>query len=150
MKVKVILKETIKGVGKKDQIIEVKDGYANNFLFAQNKAVPATPENLNKLENQKNKIEKNKEKETLHAKELKELLESRTINMKVKIGKEGKIFGSLGSKEIEDAIKEEFNIEIDKKKMGADSRLKTTGLHNVELKLYGDIKAILKINVEGI
>ena len=58
MKIKVILKETIKGVGKKDEIVEVKDGYANNFLFSQNKAVPATPENINKLNSKNEKIKK--------------------------------------------------------------------------------------------
>ncbi|WP_156299520.1 50S ribosomal protein L9 [Streptobacillus canis] len=147
MKVKVILKENIKGVGKKDEIIEVKDGYANNFLFAQNKAVPATPENINKLESQKNRISKNIEKEIKHANEVKEILEKNTITLKVKVGKDGKVFGSLGAKEIEEAVKEQLKVEIDKKKMGNDARLKSIGLHNVEVKLYAEIKAILKVNV---
>lgn len=150
MKVKVILKENIKGVGKKDEVIEVKDGYANNFLFAQNKAVPATKENLNKLNSQKEKIQKNTEKEIKNANELKEKLESSTIVLKVKVGKDGKIFGSIGSKEIEEAIKEQLNLVIEKKKMGNDARLKTLGLHNVEIKLYSNIKAILKIEVKGV
>ncbi len=147
MKVKVILKENIKGVGKKDEIIEVKDGYANNFLFAQNKAVPATPENINKLESKKNKISKNIEKEVKKANEIKEILEKNTVTLKVKLGKDGKVFGSLGAKEIEEAVKEQLKVEIDKKKMGNDARLKSIGLHNVEIKLYADIKAILKVNV---
>ncbi|CAM3076987.1 50S ribosomal protein L9 [Streptobacillus felis] len=147
MKVKVILKENIKGVGKKDEIIEVKDGYANNFLFAQNKAVPATPENINKLENKKNKISKNIEKEVTHANELKEKLENNSIVLKVKVGKDGKVFGSLGAKEIEEAVKEQLNIQIDKKKMGNDARLKSIGQHKVEVKLYAEIKAILTVNV---
>lgn len=147
MKVKVILKENIKGVGKKDEIIEVKDGYANNFLFAQNKAVPATSENINKLESQKNRISKNIEKEIKHANEVKEILEKNTITLKVKVGKDGKVFGSLGAKEIEEAVKEQLKVEIDKKKMGNDARLKSIGLHNIEVKLYAEIKAILKVNV---
>ncbi|ACZ01212.1 50S ribosomal protein L9 [Streptobacillus moniliformis] len=150
MKVKVILKENIKGVGKKDEIIEVKDGYANNFLFAQNKAVPATPENINKLENKKNKISKNIEREVKHANEIKEILEKNTITLKVKLGKDGKVFGSLGAKEIEEAVKQQLQVEIDKKKMGNDARLKSIGLHNVEIKLYADIKAILKVNVTSL
>ncbi|WP_073508274.1 50S ribosomal protein L9 [Streptobacillus notomytis] len=147
MKVKVILKENIKGVGKKDEIIEVKDGYANNFLFAQNKAVPATHENINKLESKKNKISKNIEKEVKKANEIKEILEKNTVTLKVKLGKDGKVFGSLGAKEIEEAVKEQLKVEIDKKKIGNDARLKSIGLHNVEIKLYADIKAILKVNV---
>ncbi|CAM3129560.1 50S ribosomal protein L9 [Streptobacillus ratti] len=150
MKVKVILKENIKSVGKKDEIIEVKDGYANNFLFAQNKAVPATPENINKLESKKNKISKNIEREVKHANEIKEILEKNTIVLKVKLGKDGKIFGSLGAKEIEEAVREQLKVEIDKKKMGNDARLKSLGLHNVEIKLYADIKTILKVNVTGL
>ncbi|WP_064610973.1 50S ribosomal protein L9 [Streptobacillus moniliformis] len=150
MKVKVILKENIKGVGKKDEIIEVKDGYANNFLFAQNKAVPATPENINKLENKKNKISKNIEREVKHANEIKEILEKNTITLKVKLGKDGKVFGSLGAKEIEEAVKQQLQVEIDKKKMGNDARLKSIGLHNVEIKLYADVKAILKVNVTSL
>lgn len=148
MKVKVILKENIKGVGKKDEIIEVKDGYANNFLFAQNKAIPATTENINKLKNQKEKITKNIEKETNKANELKANLEKEVIILKVKLGKDGKIFGSLGSKEIEEALKKQLNIEIDKKKISIDAKIKSLGLHEVELKLYSEIKAKLKIKVE--
>lgn len=150
MKVKVILKENIKGVGKKDDIIEVKDGYANNFLFSQNKAVPATPENINKLKSAKDKINRNIEKEIKLANEIKEKLENNTITLEVKLGKDGKIFGSLGPKEIENAVKEQLNIEIDKKKMGNDAKLKSIGAHNVEIKLYSDIKAILKVIVKGV
>lgn len=150
MKVKVILKENIKGVGKKDDIIEVKDGYANNFLFSQNKAVPATVENINKLKSAKDKVNRNIEKEIKLANEIKEKLEKNTITLEVKLGKDGKIFGSLGAKEIETAVKEQLNIEIDKKKMGNDAKLKSIGTHDVEIKLYSNIKAILKVLVKGV
>ena len=93
MKVKVILKETIKGVGKKDEIVEVKDGYANNFLLNKNKAVLATPENIKKLEAQKAKIQKNHDRDVQNANELKELLAKKEIVLKVKAGANNKVFG---------------------------------------------------------
>ena len=124
MKIKVILKETIKGVGKKDEIVEVKDGYANNFLFSQNKAVPATPENINKLNSKNEKIKKNHDNEVKKANELKEQLNSKEILLKVKAGNNGKVFGSVGGKEIAEAIKEQLNIDVDKKKVSTDARMK--------------------------
>ena len=150
MKVKVILTETIKGVGKKDEIVEFKDWYANNFLYAQKKGIPATEENIKKLDNKKAKVEKTKEKETIHANDLKKQLEAKPILLEVKMGKDNKLFGSIGSKEIEEAIKEQLNIEVDKKKMGNDARIKTLGDHIVEIKLYADVKANVKVIVKGV
>ena len=93
MKIKVILKETIKGVGKKDEIVEVKDGYANNFLLNKNKAILATPENINKLKARNEKIKKNHDKDVKNANELKEQLASKEIVLKVKAGENNKVFG---------------------------------------------------------
>ena len=135
MKIKVILKETIKGVGKKDEIVEVKDGYANNFLFSQNKAVPA--------------IKKNHDNDVKKANELKEQLNSKEIVLKVKAGNNGKVFGSVGGKEIAEAIKEQLNIDVDKKKVSTDARMKELGLHTVELKLHSEVKATIKIKLEA-
>jgi len=148
MKIKVILKETIKGVGKKDEIVEVKDGYANNFLFSQNKAIPATPENINKLNSKNEKIKKNHDNDVRKANELKEQLNSKEIVLKVKAGNNGKVFGSVGGKEIAEAIKEQLNIDIDKKKVSTDARMKELGLHTVELKLHSEVKATIKIKLE--
>ena len=150
MKIKVILKETIKGVGKKDEIVEVKDGYANNFLFSQNKAIPATPENINKLNSKNEKIKKNHDNDVRKANELKEQLNSKGIVLKVKAGNNGKVFGSVGGKEIAEAIKEQLNIDIDKKKVSTDARMKELGLHTVELKLHSEVKAIIKIKLEAL
>ena len=149
MKVKVILKETIKGVGKKDEIVEVKDGYANNFLLNKNKAVLATPENIKKLEAQKAKAQKNHDRDVQNANELKELLAKKEIVLKVKAGENNKVFGSIGGKEIAQAVKEQLGIEIDKKKVSTDSKVKELGTHEVEIKLHTEVKAILKVKVEG-
>ena len=131
MKIKVILKENIKGVGKKDEIVEVKDGYANNFLLNQNKAILATPENINKLKARNEKIQKHHDRDVKNAKELKETL------------------ASISAKEIVQAVKDQLNIDIDKKKVSADSKVKEIGVHNVELKLHSEVKANLKVRVEA-
>jgi len=149
MKIKVILKENIKGVGKKDEIVEVKDGYANNFLLNQNKAILATPENINKLKARNEKIQKHHDRDVKNAKELKEVLATKEIVLKVKAGENNKVFGSISAKEIVQAIKDQLNIDIDKKKVSADSKLKEIGVHNVELKLHSEVKANLKVRVEA-
>ena len=149
MKIKVILKETIKGVGKKDEIVEVKDGYANNFLLNQNKAILATPENINKLKARNEKIQKHHDRDVKNAKELKEVLATKEIVLKVKAGENNKVFGSISAKEIVQAVKDQLNIDIDKKKVSADSKLKEIGVHNVELKLHSEVKANLKVRVEA-
>lgn len=149
MKIKVILTETIKGIGKKDEIIEVKDGYANNFLLNKNKAVLATPENINKLQKKNEKIEKNRARDVKEANELKNILAKKEVVLKVKAGENGKVFGSIGAKEIAEAIKEQLNIEIDKKKISSNTRVKDLGLHIVELKLHSEVKGNIKVKVEA-
>ncbi|RKW36261.1 MAG: 50S ribosomal protein L9 [Leptotrichia sp.] len=149
MKIKVILTETIKGIGKKDEIIEVKDGYANNFLLNKNKAVLATPENINKLQKKNEKIEKNRARDVKEANELKNILAKKEVVLKVKAGENGKVFGSIGAKEIAEAIKEQLNIEIDKKKISSNTRVKDLGLHIVELKLHSEVKGSIKVKVEA-
>ena len=149
MKIKVILTETIKEIGKKDEIIEVKDGYANNFLLNKNKAVLATPENINKLQKKNEKIEKNRARDVKEANELKNILAKKEVVLKVKAGENGKVFGSIGAKEIAEAIKEQLNIEIDKKKISSNTRVKDLGLHIVELKLHSEVKGSIKVKVEA-
>lgn len=149
MKIKVILLDTIKGVGKKDEIVEVKDGYANNFLFPSKKGIPATQENLNKLKQKGIKKEKDEQKELNKALEIKKILDGKTITLSVKSGENGKVFGSIGSKEIVSSIKKEFNYTLDKKNLPSDIRIKELGIHKLILKLHKDVKAQLNINVVG-
>ena len=115
-KIKVILTETVAGQGKKGEIINVSEGYAKNFLLKNKKAVLATDDELKKLENKKKKVEKAAEEEKLKAEELKKVLESKTVKMKVKAGANGKVFGSVTSKDIASVIEKELGIQIDKKK----------------------------------
>jgi large subunit ribosomal protein L9 len=146
-KIKVILTETVAGQGKKGEVISVSEGYAKNFLLKNKKAVLATDEELKKLENKKKKAEKEAEEEKAKAQELKKVLESKVVKMTVKAGANGKIFGSVTSKEIAAAIEKEFDIEIDKKKI--DANIKTLGEHTAVLKLHKDVKAEVKIITEA-
>lgn len=149
MKIKVILLDTIKGVGKKDQIVEVKDGYANNFLFPQKKAVLASAENLNKLKQKEEKTAKDNKKEIENAEKLRDELKDKMITLTVKAGENGKVFGSIGSKEILEAIEKQLNLKLNKKNLSGETRVKEIGIHNIELKLHKDIKAIIQLEIKG-
>lgn len=145
---KVILLEDIKGVGKKDQIIEAQDGYARNFLFPKKKAVEANNANLAKLKSREDSNNYKKEQEIEAAKALKEKLSKITLVLKVKTGENGKIYGGVTSKEIAETLKSNNNIEIDKKKIKLDEAIKTLGVRNVEVKLYEGIIGTIKVSIE--
>ncbi len=132
-KIQVILLEDVAGQGRKGEIVTVSDGYARNFLFNNKKGVLATPEELQKEE------ERNK------SLELKKLLESKVLNIQVKAGENGKLFGAITSKEIASQIKDELGLDIDKKKIEAN--IKNLGPDEVHIKLFTDVKAIIKVNV---
>jgi len=144
---KVILLDNIKGVGKKDEIINANDGYARNFLFPKKLALEATKDNLLKLKAKQdaNQYRKNQEKEEAEklAKELKEI----TLKIKVKAGENGKIFGGVTSKEISENLKEQEKIEIDKKKIVLNETIKNLGVVTVDIKLYEGIVGKLKVQI---
>ena len=148
-KIQVILLEDVAGQGRKGEIVTVSDGYAHNFLLKGKKGVLATPEELQKIENRKKKEAKKHEEERNKSLELKKILEAKTLNLSVKAGENGKVFGSIGAKEIAEAIKEQLNIEIDKKKISSNTRVKDLGLHIVELKLHSEVKGSIKVKVEA-
>lgn len=147
---KVILLEDIKGVGKKDQIVNASDGYARNFLFAKNKALEATPGNLKALDGKKKAEEAKKQEELEKAQALGKEIEEKTVTVSVKTGENGKVFGSVTNKEIGAALKEQFNLEIDKKKIVVNDTIKTVGEKTVEVKLHPKVTAKLKINVTAL
>jgi len=144
---KVILLDNIKGVGKKDEIINANDGYARNFLFPKKLALEATKDNLLKLKAKQdaNQYRKNQEKEEAEklAKELKEI----TLKIKVKAGENGKIFGGVTSKEISENLKKKKKIEIDKKKIVLNETIKNLGVVTVDIKLYEGIVGKLKVQI---
>ena len=144
---KVILLEDVKNVGKKGQIINAKDGYANNFLFPKNLAIEATDINLKNLENAKKKKEE-KEKEILEeAKVLEEQLMQKTVVIKTKTGENGKLFGSITTKEISELLEKEHGISIDKKKYDLEEPIKSVGEYFVKVKLHPTVNAKLKVIV---
>lgn len=144
-KIQVILLEDVAGQGRKGEIVSVSDGYAHNFLLKNKKAVLATAEELQKIENRKKKEAKKHEEERQKAIEVKKILEGKVLTISVKSGENGKLFGAITSKEIASQIKEELNLDIDKKKIEAN--IKSLGIDEVNIKLFADVKAILKVSI---
>ncbi len=144
---KVILLEDIKGVGKKDQIINASDGYARNFLLPKKKAVEANNENLAKLKSKNESKAYKKEMDIQEAKKIAEKIDKITLIIKVKAGENGKIFGGVTSKEIAESLKKEYDIDVDKKKILLSDNIKNIGRFSVEIKLYEGISAKLIVSV---
>lgn len=144
---KVILQADIKGVGKKDQIINASDGYARNFLFPKKLAVEANNENLAKLKSQNESKAFKKETELNEAKKISEKISGLTLKIAVKAGENGKIFGGVTAKEISESLKNEYKIEVDKKKIVLAETIKNIGSFTVDIKLYEGVIAKLKLNI---
>ena len=146
---KVILLDNIKGVGKKDQIINASDGYARNFLFPKKLAVEANNENLAKLKSQNESKAFKKETEKNEASQIAEKINKITLKITVKAGENGKIFGGVTAKEIAESLKNEYKIEIDKKKVALPETIKNIGTYTVDIKLYEGIVAKLQVKIEA-
>lgn len=142
---KVILLETIKGVGKKDEVINSSDGYARNFLFPKKLAVEANAENMSKLKAKQDSNAYKKDQEKKQAEKLAETLKGILLKIAVKSGENGKIFGSITAKEIADQLKQQYQIEVDKKKIDLKEPIKTFGSFQVNIKLFEGVIATLKI-----
>ena len=146
---KVILTQDIKGVGKKDEVINANDGYARNFLLPRKLAVEANAQNMSLLQGRKDSANFKKDQEKQNALSVQEKLTKVRLKIKVKAGENGKIFGSITSKEIDTELKKQQNIEIDKKKILLKDSIKETGVFNIEIKLYEGIIGKLKIDIVG-
>lgn len=144
---KVILLDNIKGVGKKDEVINASDGYARNFLFPKKLAVEANSENMSKLKAKQDANEYKKSQEKEEAQKQAEKLKGILLKIAVKSGENGRIFGSITSKEIADSLKEQYKIEVDKKKIDLKEPIKTLGSFTVSIKLYEGVVGSLKIQL---
>ena len=143
---KVILLADVKGSGKKDDIIEVSDGYAKNFLFKKKLAIEATSTGINSVNNKKKAEEYHKAEEIKYWKEVAAKIKNREIVCAVKCGENGKIFGSITSKEIADKLKEE-GFDVDKKKILLKETIKNQGVYTVEIKFMPEITSSIKVKV---
>ncbi|MGE4282125.1 MAG: 50S ribosomal protein L9 [Clostridia bacterium] len=144
---KVILQVDVKGQGKKGDMVNVSDGYAKNFLFPKGLAVEATKSNMNALEGQKAAQAFKKQKELDEAKKLAGKLSKVTVTMKAKAGENGKLFGSITSKDIADMLQEQHKIDVDKRKINLSEAIKALGAMDVEIKVYPEVSAKIKVNV---
>ncbi len=145
---KLILKADVKGLGKKESMVDVSDGYARNFLIPRGLAVEASSSNINVM-NTKKEAEKNKkEKELQQAKDLAEKLKSINVVFKTKAGESGKLFGSITSKDVADKLLKDHKLDIDKKKISMPDALKALGSFEAEVKLYPGVSGKLSIKVE--
>ncbi|MDD3705203.1 MAG: 50S ribosomal protein L9 [Clostridiaceae bacterium] len=145
---KVVLLQDVKNLGKKEQLVNVSDGYARNYLFPRKLALEATSGKLKELEEKKNSEMKKKDKEKQEAKELAAKIGKLVVNFNVKAGENGKLFGSITSKDVADAVKSQHKIEIDKKKVVLHDAIKALGTYQVEIKVYPEISAVINVKVE--
>lgn len=143
---KVILLQDVKGHGKKGELCNVSDGYARNFLFPKKLAVEADNAAMNELKNREQAAAHHKQEEINAAKETAAKLEGKTVTIKAKAGSNGKLFGSVTSKEIANEIKNSFSVEIDRKKMNV-ADIKNFGEYTAEIKLYTGIVAKITVKV---
>ena len=144
---KVILLQDIRNVGKKDDIINANDGYARNFLFPKNLALEATKDNLLKLQAKKDSKAHKKNLEIEEFKKQAEKLNQAVLELKVKAGESGKIFGGVTSKEISEELSKQYKIDIDKKKIVLKETIKNIGRFSVDIKFGDGIAAKLTLNV---
>ena len=144
---KVILLEDIKGKGKKDQVLEVSDGYARNYLFAKKLAIEADAKALNELKNREAARQHKYEVEKAAALELAKQLDSIILVLHHEAGKDNKLYGAVTTKEIAQQLKQKYGIEIDKKKLSMDTPIKTFGTYKIKAKLFTGISATVTVQV---
>lgn len=145
---KVILLEDVKALGKKGQVVDVSDGYAKNFILKKKLGLEATGANMNDLKLKKAREEKLAQQQLDSAKELAGVLETKSVTVKIKAGEGGRTFGSVSSKEIAAAYKEQCDMEIDKKKIQMTEPIKTFGTFEVPIRLHPQVTGKLKVKVE--
>ena len=144
---KVILLGELRGKGGEGDIVEVAQGFAENFLFPQGIAQPATPGNIKQLEERRHNIAKREEKRVADAEALKAQIDGKLVVVDAKIGEEGQLFGSVTTTMIADAIEQQLGVEIDRKRVGKGQALKTAGVHKVEVNIYREIGAVVSVQV---
>ena len=144
---KVVLKQDVKGSGKKGELVEVADGYARNFLLKRGLAIPADAGAMNELKNAEASKAYKVKTETEEAQRIAEALKDKTVRITAKAGQGGRLFGSVTAKEIAQEIKKQYGFDIDKRKIHLDTDIKAFGGYHIEVKLYNGITAKLAVSV---
>lgn len=144
---KIILKEDVKKIGKAGELITVSDGYARNFLFPRDLAVEATPSEMKKLKQKQDVREQKQQKLENDAKKAADRLKDTVVQVRVKVGESGKLYGSVTNKDIADAIKESTGFDIDKRKIELKEQVKTIGEHTAHVRLHQDVAFDLRFKV---
>jgi len=147
---KVILNQDVKGQGKKGDLIDVSDGYARNFLLPKKLAKEATKENINVMKGQQESREYRQQKELEEAQAIAEKISSVSVLMKAKAGENGKLFGSITSKDVSEALTSQHHIKIDKKKFNLPDGIKALGTVTVDIKIHPGVVAKLKVEVSAL
>ena len=145
---KVILLQDVKSLGKKGEIVNVNDGYARNFILPKKLGVEATGKNLNDLKLQKNNEKKVAQENLEAARKLAQELSKGKVELAIKVGEGGRTFGSVSSKEIAAAVKDQMRLDVDKKKIQLKEAIKSLGTHMVAVKLHPEVTAELKVVVK--
>ena len=144
---KVILLADVKGKGKRDQVIEVSDGYARNYLFTKKLAITADAKALNELKGREASRQHKHDVEKAAAQETAKQLETITLVFKRKAGVDNKLYGAVTTKEIMQQLKLEYNIDVDKKKLSMESPIKAFGTYKIKAKLFSDVSAVVTVQV---
>ncbi len=146
----VILIQDVKTLGKKGDIVKVSDGYANNFLLTKHLGLEATPKNLNDLKVEKAAEAKRAKEELDAARRFSDEIKEKKIVLKLKVGKDGRTFGSVSGKEIAVAIKEQLSYDIDKKKLILPEPIKSVGIFNIPIKIHPQVTGQIKVEIQEI
>ena len=144
---KVILLGELKGKGGEGDVVEVAQGFAENYLFPNRMALPATKGNMKQLEERRHNIAKREEKRIADAEAVKAALEGKNVTVDVKVGEEGQLFGSVTTTMIAAAIKDQLGVEVDRKRVERSAAIKQAGIHEVNVNLYREIGATLTVTV---
>lgn len=144
---KVILLEELRGKGGEGDIVEVAQGFAENFLFPNQKAQPATPGNIKQLEQRRRNIEKREAERIATAEAMKAAIDGKSVTVDAKIGEEGQLFGSITAAMVADAIEAQLGTTVDRKRVGRGNAIKSIGAHKVPVNFYRDITAEVTVLV---
>ncbi|MCC8142420.1 MAG: 50S ribosomal protein L9 [Lachnospiraceae bacterium] len=144
---KVILLQDVKSLGKKDEIVDVSDGYARNMILPKKLGVEANAKNLNDLKLRSQQTERAAQEQLEAARQLADELSDKSVEIKIRAGEGGKIFGSVSTKEIAAAAKDQLGLELDKKKMILAEPIKAIGTYAIDIRLHPKVTAQLRVNV---